>query len=108
MFSIKLKVLIVPISLDPRCIKIIAGGGTSLIARETVAENSNPERLWYWGQIKRTIIAIIGPLRHWSWICNWTGLCLSTGVVWMSNDRLTLLPSNTLGSLLMKRLSCLS
>jgi hypothetical protein len=40
MFSIKLKVLIVPISLDPRCITIIAGGGTSLIARETVADNS--------------------------------------------------------------------
>ena len=40
MFSIKLKVLIVPISLDPRCIKIIAGGGKSLIARETVADNS--------------------------------------------------------------------
>ena len=40
MFSIKLKLLIVPISLDPRCIKIIAGRGTSLIARETMADNS--------------------------------------------------------------------
>ena len=40
MFSIKLKVLIVPISLDPRCIKIIVGGETSRIARETVADSS--------------------------------------------------------------------